>query len=368
MRVMLRDLWRRLLNEHAAPGRLGAAVAVGVVVGCSPFFGLHLWIGLGLAWALRLNRVAVILGSNISVPPLTPFIAFASVQVGARLLRGTWLALALVDFSPGRLPSLLRVFLLDWLVGGLVVGGGLALPAFLAAFAFARRRQATRAGAASGGSWLESVRPALALYRGARREHRAYVRFKVRMDPVYRLICERLGRVGSVVDLGTGLALLPALLSVRRQAEEIVAVEWDEAKLASARLACSSLPNVTLHAADARFFPLPPADAVCLVDVLHYYPVEEQRALLKRATTALRAGGRLVIRESCGYRGVGVRLTRLFERISVRFRWNRGPGLVCRECDDLVADLSGLGLECSLESANSILHAGNTLVWALKRG
>ncbi len=225
-----------------------------------------------------------------------------------------------------------------------------------------------RAGEVAGESWLESVRGTVALYRGARREHRGYVRFKVRMDPVYRLICERLGRVGSVVDLGTGFALLPALLSIRRQADEIVAVEWDEAKLASARLACSSLSNVILHAADARSFRLPPADAVCLVDLLHYYPVEEQRALLERAATALRPGGRLVIRETCGFRGGRVRLTRLLERISVRSCWNRGPGLVYRERTDLVADLSGLGLECSLEGASSILHGGNTLVWALKRG
>ena len=75
-----------------------------------------------------------------------------------------------------------------------------------------------------------------------------------------------------------------------------------------------------------------------------------------------------MIRETCGCRSVGVRLTRLPERISVRFRWNRGPGLVYRESSDLVADLSGLGLECSIEDANSILHKGNTLVWALKRG
>ncbi len=369
MRAALRELWRRLLHEHSAPGRLGVAVAVGVVVGCSPFFGLHIWIGLGLAWALRLNKVAVILGSHISIPPLAPVVAFASVQVGARLLHGQWLALALVDFSPSRLPSLIRAFLIDWLVGGLVVGTVLALPAFLTVFAIAKRRQATRAGAASGaGDWPDSVRRALALYRDARGDHRGYLWFKVRMDPVYRLICEQLGEVGAVVDLGTGLAVLPVLLSVRCQAGEIVAVEWDEAKLASARIACSKLPNVALHAADARAFPLPPADVVLLVDLLHYYPLEEQRALVARAAVALRPGGRLVIRETFGRRGGGVRLTRLLERLSVRFRWNLGPGLVYQGRDDLVAGLSGLGLECTVESASSGLHEGNLLVWALKRG
>lgn len=367
IRAALRDLGHRLLHEHAAPFRLGVAVGVGVVVGCSPFFGLHIWIGLGLAWVLRLNKAAVVLGSHVSFPPLTPFVAFACVQVGARLVHGRWLTLAVVDFAPVRLPSLLRTFLVDWLVGGLVVGAGLALPAFLVTFAVARRWRSARARKADPGGWIESVRRAVALYRGARRGHRGYVRFKVRMDPVYRLVCLRLGRVGTVVDLGTGLALLPALLAVRRQAEEIVAVEWDEAKVATARLACSGLPSVTLHAADARSFPLPPADAVLMVDLLHYYPVDEQRALLERAAAALRPGGLLVVRETCGRRGGRVRMTRLLEWLSVRFRWNRGPGLFYREREDLVADLSGLGLLCSLEAASSNLHEGNALVWALDR-
>jgi SAM-dependent methyltransferase len=123
---------------------------------------------------------------------------------------------------------------------------------------------------------------------------------------------------------------------------------------------------VTLHAGDARSFPLPPADAVCLVDLLHYYPIEEQRALLERAASALRPGGRLVIRETIASPR-GVRITRLFERFSMRIQWNRGPGLVYRECDDLMADLKTLGLECHLEPASSSFHAGNMLIWALKR-
>jgi SAM-dependent methyltransferase len=194
------------------------------------------------------------------------------------------------------------------------------------------------------------------------------MRFKSRMDPVYRLVCERLGRVGTVVDLGTGFAFLPALLALRGQADAVVGIEWDEAKLSSARVACSRLPCVTLHSADARTFPLPPADAVCLVDLLHYYPVEEQRALLARAAAALRPGGRLVIRETGGREGGRTLLTRSLERLAMRFDWNRGPGLSFRDPGDLIADLSALGLDCSFESAGSSLHKGNFMLWARKSG
>jgi len=370
MRTAARDRLRRLLHENTEPARLGAAVAVGVVVGCSPFFGLHIGIGLLLAWALRLNKVAVILGAHISTPPLAPLLAFAGAQIGARLLHGAWLSLTIADFTPGRFPTLLRTLLLDWTVGGLIVGGVLALPAFLTVYTVARRRDVAHVASEDRSDWVASERRALELYRGGRPEHRIYLRLKVPRDPVYRMICERLGRVGSVVDLGTGLAILPALLAVRGQAGKIVAIEWDEAKLASARVACARLPNVALHAVDARSFPLPPADVVCLVDLLHYYGVEEQRALLERAASALCPGGRLVIRETLARpRGASgaIRFTQLLERISMRIRWNRGPRLVYRERDELLADLSKLGLECHLEPASSSLHAGNMLVWARKR-
>jgi len=365
MRFAYRDLLRRLLHEHSEPSRLGAAVAVGVVVGCSPLFGLHIWIALLLAWALRLNKVAVILGSHVSIPPLAPFIAFAGVQIGSRLLHGTWVSLALADVSLGRIPTLLRTFLLDWMVGGLIVGAALAVPAFLTVYAAAQRRQTKRA-PGERADWLESTRRALALYRGGRPQHRWYLSMKARKDPVYRLICERLGSVGSVVDIGTGFGLLPALLAVRGQVGQIVGIEWDDAKIATARLACAHLPNVTLHAADARSFPLPPADAVCLVDLLHYYPIEEQRALLEKAAASLHPGGRLVIRETSASPQGAIQFTRLLERISMRVRWNQAPGLVYRECNDLLADLSSLGLEYQLEPASSSTHAGNILIWALK--
>ena len=325
LRASLRAFWHRVLREHASPGRLAAAVAVGVLVGCSPFFGLHLWIGLGLAWALRLNRVAVFLGSQISIPPIAPFLGFASVEIGSRLLEGRWIGLAPADFSLGRLPTMFRVFLLDWIVGGVIVGATLAVPVWVGTFLAVRSRlrAAEKPGDVSERAWRETIRRATSLYVGARRSHRVYLQFKARLDPVYGLICAGVGRVGVVVDLGTGLALLPALLSIRHQASAIHAVEWDDAKLSGARQACSGLVDVTLHRADAREFPIPPSDVICLVDVLHYYPVSEQSALLGRAAAALNPGGRLVIRETV--RSGGSFSTRALERFAVWTRWNRGP-------------------------------------------
>lgn len=129
----------RLLHEHAQPSRLGAAVAFGVWVGCTPFYGLQTVIGLALATVLRLNRVAVLLGMQISIPPLAPFLLFANAQVGALVLRGHWLSVSLETMRAAPSSKLVAELFSDLLVGGAIVGAALALPAGLLTTYLVRR-------------------------------------------------------------------------------------------------------------------------------------------------------------------------------------------------------------------------------------
>ncbi len=59
----------QLLHTHDTPHRTAAAFAVGVFFGFSPFLGLHIVLGLVVAFAFRLNRVAVLLG-RVREPPM----------------------------------------------------------------------------------------------------------------------------------------------------------------------------------------------------------------------------------------------------------------------------------------------------------
>jgi uncharacterized protein (DUF2062 family) len=129
----------RLVHEHAQPGRLGAAVAFGVWIGCTPFYGLQTVVGLGLATALSLNRLAVLLGTQVSVPPLAPFLLFASAQVGALVLRGHWLPLSIEAMRAVPRSRLVAELLGDLLLGGAIVGAALALPAGLLTTYLVRR-------------------------------------------------------------------------------------------------------------------------------------------------------------------------------------------------------------------------------------
>lgn len=139
LRLRLQDALRRLAREHASTPRLSAAVGVGALVGSTPLFGLHTVIGVALSRLLRLNVLAVTLGTQVSLPFLAPLLIFASVQVGHRLLVGAWL-----DVPREALDlALARTFLVDWVVGSLVVGSGLG--GALAALAYGSLRALRRA-------------------------------------------------------------------------------------------------------------------------------------------------------------------------------------------------------------------------------
>jgi len=369
----IRELAGRIWREHASPRRLGAAVAVGILVGCSPFFGLHFWIGLGLAFLLRLNKVAVMLGSQVSIPPLAPFLGFASVQVGALILSGETVELTVDDFSVEQLPMLLRHFLLNWVVGGFVVGAGLALPGFMLTSVVVRRRREREAAESAGASaadtaakeaWEARVQQAIARFAGARRGHRIYARMKYRMDPLYREVSTIIGQAGRIVDIGTGLGMLPIILAQGEPARRVVGIDWDADKIESGQRASADLSGVELREADMREFDIPDCDAVVLADVLHYWPLEVQHDLLDRAALALRPGGKLIIRETDGEARSW--LTRLFEGIAVRTGWNKGPGLTYRTGQELRGELERRGLDCETTSASSSVHKGNLLIWGEK--
>jgi uncharacterized protein (DUF2062 family) len=77
---------RALLHIEDTPRRTAAAYAIGVFCGFSPLLGLHTLMGLGLAFAFRLNRVAVVAGVYSNLPwIIAPYYALATA-VGALML------------------------------------------------------------------------------------------------------------------------------------------------------------------------------------------------------------------------------------------------------------------------------------------
>ncbi|MEZ4814365.1 MAG: DUF2062 domain-containing protein [Bdellovibrionota bacterium] len=71
-----------LLKEQTAPFKLALAFGVGIFVGCTPFYGLHILMCAALSFFLKLNFVGLFAGTQISMPPLVPLLVPAAIKLG----------------------------------------------------------------------------------------------------------------------------------------------------------------------------------------------------------------------------------------------------------------------------------------------
>lgn len=77
----------QMLHTHDTPERTALAFAIGVFFGFSPLLGLHTLLGLVVAFALNLNRVAVLLGIYSNLPWILPAYYSLATMAGAAILR-----------------------------------------------------------------------------------------------------------------------------------------------------------------------------------------------------------------------------------------------------------------------------------------
>lgn len=81
----MRAALQSLLHLKDPPHRTALAFGAGVFIAFSPLFGLHTVMAIAVAFALRLNRVAILAGAWINVWALAPCYAFGT-WMGAMLL------------------------------------------------------------------------------------------------------------------------------------------------------------------------------------------------------------------------------------------------------------------------------------------
>lgn len=68
------------------PHRIALGFACGVMASFTPFFGLHFFLAAGIAWALRANVIAGLIGTAFGNPITFPIIASVSLNLGRRIL------------------------------------------------------------------------------------------------------------------------------------------------------------------------------------------------------------------------------------------------------------------------------------------
>jgi len=135
---------RRLIGERSTPGRLAWAVWAGIVVGALPFFGFHYLMAILIATLCGLNRPLTLLATNITFPPLAPFVIFASIQLGSLVLTGSWMPLSIEQIKGAGPFS----FFQNWMIGSVIFGVLAGIPFALGTYAWARKARRVRAGRA----------------------------------------------------------------------------------------------------------------------------------------------------------------------------------------------------------------------------
>ena len=76
----------RLRRLPDKPHRIARGVFAGVFVSFTPLFGFHFLLAAGLAWLMRGNLIAALLGTFVGNPITTPIIALSAVETGHWLL------------------------------------------------------------------------------------------------------------------------------------------------------------------------------------------------------------------------------------------------------------------------------------------
>jgi uncharacterized protein (DUF2062 family) len=151
----LRRRLHALLHLDDPPWRIALALAVGVFIGCTPFWFFQTVLALAVATICRLNKAATVTGAWLNLPWFAPFVYGAALKVGTLLVPGHEAAAAeaVGRLLEGHEPldwrealEMLRGTSVALLVGTTLVGAAAAGITYLVAVRLIARRATRRAG------------------------------------------------------------------------------------------------------------------------------------------------------------------------------------------------------------------------------
>jgi uncharacterized protein (DUF2062 family) len=123
----VRAVLRHLFSEHTdTPGRLAAAVGIGTFCAMAPVWGFQTIVAVALAHRLRVNKAVALGASNLSAPPVAPFVLAAGLVIGHFLHTGQ-----LVRFDRQSTAGQVSFYLAEWFVGSVVLAIGVGTLAAL---------------------------------------------------------------------------------------------------------------------------------------------------------------------------------------------------------------------------------------------
>jgi glycosyltransferase involved in cell wall biosynthesis len=138
----IKEMFRKyLLNPEESNFKKSASIALGIFMGIAPVWGWQMAIALAFAILFRLNKAITLLASNISFPPLIPFILFGSYLTGGLVMNNH----QAIYFDSGITLEFVKQNFFQYIVGALVFGSAMGLLAGIATWillaVFRRKRK-----------------------------------------------------------------------------------------------------------------------------------------------------------------------------------------------------------------------------------
>ncbi|MFO7829979.1 MAG: DUF2062 domain-containing protein [Bacteroidales bacterium] len=121
----IREFYKnQILQNKDSNIKITFAVMLGAFMGVAPVWGYQMMIAFALAHLLKLNKVIVLVVSNISIPPMIPIILYASFKTGGLFIEANKINL---QYNTGISLDVIKDNLIQYIVGSLIFGVILAI-------------------------------------------------------------------------------------------------------------------------------------------------------------------------------------------------------------------------------------------------
>ena len=126
--LFIRDLRKRsirqlirqyVLESKDSNAKIACSLGIGLFMGVFPIWGWQMMAALGVAIALRLNKFVTVAASNISMPPMLPFVIFLSYYTGGLVLN---MNTSNLNYSGGITFAWVKNNLWQYIAGSIIFG------------------------------------------------------------------------------------------------------------------------------------------------------------------------------------------------------------------------------------------------------
>jgi uncharacterized protein (DUF2062 family) len=355
------ELIYRLRTEGDSPAQQSWAIAIGIAIGCTPLYGLHLPMCIIAAKLLGLSRFKMFLATNLNNPLLAPFLVFGEIELGSLLRRGTVYGLELEELKRVSLST----YATDLAFGSLALGAILGLISGLITYFVLKQgtkgRYRRLLVEESGRRFLDVSLTSWEIVRNT-----------LHFDPVYlEIVTKGLLPEGLLLQIGCRRGSLLALIDTYQE-DRFQEERLPDCVAAPSSLTCLGLESrrgnaavarkagLPVKRADLRTAAIPRCQCIVMIDVLHRFAREVQDGMLQRAAESLTPGGILLLRETDADRSWRYLLKALIKRLILILRGRPRQQLNYRSLADWTASLEALGFDVAahpISQRNVLLQA-----------